>query len=226
MDDKKEVNSYKSRDIKNLVEYFSSFSFVGSGTSLFALLIRWIRGDNWTIQVVCYTIVPLAFMSFLYVVSALVIKKKYNLKVPYISKTWKIVTFIFLIIYVVANVAMWNSSKKNILPGINLSEINDIPIKNDEKWNGRYYLIFSSQNCVFCNQMEQLYIDIHKKYPDITLYYVDLTYEPLSSSALQDRKIMSMPSIVCYLDDEEVDRIEGLASYEMLEAFVDRMEGG
>lgn len=222
MDDKKEV----SRDIKNLAEFISAFSFVGSGTSLFSLLIRLIRGDNWTIQVVCFTVLPLVFMSFLYVVSALIIKKKYNLKVPYISKTWKIVTFIFLIIYVVANVVMWNIGKRNILPEINLSEINDIQIKNDEKWKGRYYLIFSSQNCVFCNQMEPLYMDIYKKYPDLILYYVDLTYEPLSSSVLQDRKIMSMPSIVCYLNDDEVDRIEGLASYEMLEAFVNQMEGG
>lgn len=226
MNTKFDITGGQNKDFLNFCGWVSTLPIIGLGISVFLLLFRMIRNSQWSLQLLCITIAPFLVLIFLHAVIAIIVKRKFDLRIRLVPQKWGAVFLVLIILYVTLNFIIRHNNQTVELPTINISEINTVSIESNEKSNGKYYLVFGSQNCIYCHQMEQIYKDIHKCYSDIVLYYVDLTYEPLSNPKVKDHNITSMPSMVCYQNDAEVDRIEGLASYDMLVTFVDQMEGG
>lgn len=61
-----------------------------------------------------------------------------------------------------------------------------------------YYVLFSSENCIYCYEMEETYQKAFMNNRKSYVYYVDLTNESIDSKIIKERHIIKVPLLVHY----------------------------
>lgn len=204
------------RDFHNFGLFVSNLSIIGLGYSTCAALFSLvIHKATWSVRLLIYIFLPFIFLSSLYAIIAICIRYRYNTRIPYVSEKFRVLFFILSIFLSVFIFLLWkhNSAPETI-------DIKELPIIQEQKNDEPYFVVFTSENCTYCSQMEQLYINTAKENPRASFYYVDLTYVSLFDETVVAHNIKSIPCIIAYQGYQELDRLEGLASPEMLQSLV------
>lgn len=82
------------------------------------------------------------------------------------------------------------------------------------------YIIYGSEYCLYCNEMEPVYKDIVKKERIKHVYYVNLANEEDSvTNQLKNEKIDSIPVIIKYHYDKPIKTLSGNKKSKILENF-------
>lgn len=131
-----------------------------------------------------------------------------------------IITVFVISLFFLALILRWHSMRANLIA----VSLNDLPTLGAQN-NDKYYVVFGSLNCAICHQMEAIYKKANYNNSRAKMYYVDLTYESISNPDVLERDIRKVPILVCYRADTEISRLEGLASYEKVVAFIAQGRG-
>ncbi|NBI60834.1 thioredoxin [Lachnospiraceae bacterium] len=214
MDEKK----HSSADFNNFIKFVSFLPFLGLSSSVMGVLFFILNKRQWSLTRVIYILSPFITYVIIYAIITIVIKTKYALLIPFIIKSLKKLFIFMLILLIGLNIAFYklNSIKYTNIPLSNL-ELVGRKIAQEDKLQ-KYYVIYGSQNCSFCNQMEEVYQEGFLKKPQKYIYYVDLSYEIIDSV----KNINKLPLLVCYQNNQELDRLEGYVPLEKLISFLEK----
>lgn len=205
----------KVRD--DFVRYIMLMPLIGLAISCFFALFLFIRNKVWSWYTIVYTLLPIVIILLLFFILIGLIKLKYNCN---IIKKWnkihKVLMLLLSVILIAINIILWKYKSINFN---NLSLQESIEIVNET--NGvPYFIIYGSNNCIYCYQMEEIYkqavLDISPEY----IYYVDLSYETVNQELIQKRNIDSLPLMVLYKNGKEIKRLEGLSKLNAVKEFL------
>lgn len=171
---------------------------------------------QWSLTGIIYILSPFITYVIIYVIIAIVIKAKYALVIPFITKSLRKLFIVMLVLLIGLNIVFWklNSIEYTNIPLSNLESVGR-EIAQEDKLQ-KYYVIYGSRNCTFCTQMEEVYKEGFLKNPQKYIYYVDLSYEIVDSV----QNINKLPLLVCYQNNEELARLEGYVPLEKLISFL------
>lgn len=68
--------------------------------------------------------------------------------------------------------------------------------------------------------MESTYQEALLENPNVKFYYVDLTNEMIHSTLVTSRNISKLPLLICYQNNKEINRVEGVANSEKITTFL------
>ena len=211
-----------THDFNTFGLFVSNLSIIGISYSTCAAFFSLaIHKAAWSIRLLVSIFLPFIFLSLLYVIIAICIRFHSNIRIPYVSQQLRTLFCLLFILLSVFILLLW---KQNRAP--ETIDIQDLSIIHEQHHSEPYYVIFKSENCTYCSQMEKLYIKTAKENPSASFYYVDLTYVSLLDETVVAHNIKSIPCITAYQGQRELDRLEGLASPEMLQALIVNTGGG
>ena len=216
------ISNNESHDFYNFRLFVSNLSIIGLGYSTCAAFFSLvIKKATWSVHLIVYIAMPFIFLSLIYAIISIYIGYHYNIRIPYVSQKFRIFFLIFAALLSLLTFLLWENN--NAPKMLNIKELSTIQGQHDDEL---YFVIFKSKNCTYCSQMEDLYLSIIKNNPSVSFYYIDLTYVSLFDETVVAHNIKSIPSIIAYKGYIEIDRLEGLASPEMLQALVTNTGGG
>lgn len=207
----------QGEDREKIIKYILLMPLIGLAISCFFALFLFIRNKVWSWYTIVYTLIPIVIILSLFFIIIGLIKHKYNCNI--IAK-WnnihKVLMLLLFVILIAMNIILWKYKSINF-DYISLQE----SIEIEGETNGDpYFIIYGSNNCIYCYQMEEIYkqavLDISPEY----IYYVDLSYETVNQEEIQKRNIDSLPLVVLYKNGEEINRLEGLSKLSDVKEFL------
>ena len=214
MDEKKHL----SDDFNNFIKFVSFLPFFGLFSSVMGVLFHILIKRPWSLTRIIYILSSFIMYVIIYAIIASIVKTKYALVIPFLHKSVRKLFIFMLVLLVGLNIAFYklNSIKYT---NISLSDLESVEreIAQEDKLQ-KYYVIYGSGNCTFCTQMEEVYQEGFLKNPQKYIYYVDLSYEIIDNV----QNINKLPLLVCYQNNEELDRLEGYVPLEKLISFLEK----
>lgn len=208
MSEPESTNSENS-DLLAIIKFGSGQSIVGISVSVISALIHCCLKRTWSALLFLYTASPIVWYAMIYAVIAIYVKVRHNRSVPFISKKMIPLYMICVTAFIcISHVNYLTNARENVEFGnVNLNELSAISqLYGDTE---TYFVIFGSQNCTHCHQIDTIYKEAFAASPEQYVYYVDLTYESLNSPSVQTLEISNIPLIVSYRQNNEVGRLAG-----------------
>lgn len=211
-------NNLKGNELIQEIKNYASFQpFVGLIASVMFAFFLFFRDKLWSWGMVLYILIPFIGFIVIYAVIAIYMKVKHGIIVPFINKKIKILAIFLLMLLIGLNIALW---KVKSVEFINVT-LKDLPsVATDVQNSQKYFVLYSSKNCIYCNQMKSVYKEALLKEANVKFYNVDLTSEAIHSALVKKRNISRLPLLVCYQNDKEVNRLEGATKLETVIAFL------
>lgn len=185
---------------------------------LIAAIRQLIANRPWNSQFVFSIIFPIVLLAVPYVILSAYMWKKH--KMP-ISLTKKVLAVFFIIglALLIATCAFIFINNKEVEPiPVTLAEVSTIPANVEQ--NEEYYVLYGSENCVFCDQMREVYKKAFFDNRNAPYYYVDLSQEYTDAPEILRRKIEGIPILIRYQNDKEIGRLSGVVELKIVEEFV------
>ena len=193
-----------SDDEKNFIEYVSYILIMGLFASCVYVLFRFISKKPWSSYTILYALIPTFVSAVVYICARIWIK--YEIGNDVRMALWKKAVSVILVITFLISIYLLREYTRVDYIHIALGDVSRVI---DE--NGSIYVLYGSDNCVYCYQMEDIYEQAVLDSGLEDLYYVDLTYESTEQEDAAGLNINSIPLLVFYENGEEVKRLEGTA---------------
>lgn len=184
--------------------------------SIITICIMILRNKPWSILVtLCLSLLVIACV-FLHAI----LKYRIEIEKEIAKKRSMGILFLCMIIlFLAVNILYWNIRRIDFKE-VTMEQLEDIDFKATEA--DAYYVIYSTQNCIYCQQMKPIYEEAFLKEKDEIIYTVDLSNERTDEVEVTKKRITGLPVLVKYANGEEIDRLEGVATVDMLLAFMDQ----
>ncbi len=203
---------------KLIITNISGLSIYALGAAILGVIIRYSISTNYSLQTcLAITVSTICLMLGIYILFAFYFKKKYDIRIPYIYKNNRKLYIVLFMILILQYTYIYSFNDDTDLPTITLNELVEMNNFIDDEI---YYLIFGSENCTYCHQMEPVYQEVNYNHSKANMYYVDLTYESKDDPRVKELNITAIPSLISYKNGIELDRIVGMASYDVVYDFI------
>lgn len=206
-----------SSDLDAIIKFATLQSLLGIYSSVLTAALQFAQGKSWSLWLLLFTALPIIWHIAVYAVIDIYVKRRHNLSAPFVPRKAIPIYIVGVIIFLGLNFSIYASDSEMEFEAASISELPTISYQHNE--GTAYFVLFGSQNCTYCYQMEAIYKEAYAQVPGTVIYYVDLSFESIDSPEFVERDISSLPVLVCYHDDKEVDRITGLATKESVITF-------
>ncbi|GEM_PF-5488531 len=227
-DNTQQDQSQKSmgHDLSQFTKFTSCISLIGLFASVMAVLFLLVRGRTWSWEKVIYSFSPFICSCIFYLFVAFYMKEKYHFTISFIHQKLKYIFILLIVIFLSLNLTFWKLNQKVDYINVDIENLSSVECElvKTEK-SEKYFVLYSSENCIYCYKMEDIYQKAFRKSRNMKVLYVDLSNEMTDNIHVKERAIKSLPLLVCYQNGEEVARIEGYVSYEKLTTFLNEQGG-
>ena len=197
------MNNEPSPDIKfkeNISTMISLQPFIGLGLSAITALIVLLKGREWSFVLVFFTFFPFLICSILCFIEYI---------------TLKIITLIFIVLLIVLEILLFIMNSRSEIPKISLEQTENIIDSADD-----CYIIFGAQNCLYCNDMHDIYEDVFNEMNDVNMYYCDISYESYDNQILKKLEVDKLPMLLKFHKGKVVNQIVGKRDTKDIKQFV------
>lgn len=201
---------------KDSIQFVFSLPFIGVFVSLIVASIAIFTCRPWSVYNIIYIFAPTVFGGILYCILKIVLGYSLDAKIQ--NRKRKRILLIGIVLLLSVNILYWKIRSVEFT-NITLKQLEKIE-NADYKLNS-YYVIYSTENCVYCHQMEPLYKKAFLKENNTEVYIVDLSNERTDGREVLKKEISRLPVLVHYKDGKEIARMEGVSTMEMLVSFID-----
>lgn len=177
------MNNEPSPDIKfkeNISTMISLQPFIGLGLSAITALIVLLKGREWSFVLVFFTFFPFLICSILCFIEYITLKNILSIRPVLFLGKIKIITLIFIVLLIVLEILLFIMNSRSEIPKISLEQTENIIDSADD-----CYIIFGAQNCLYCNDMHDIYEDVFNEMNDVNMYYCDISYESYDNQILK-----------------------------------------
>lgn len=148
MENSTERENQNNNLLQEIVKFASFQPFVGLSASILSTLFLFFRNKPWSWAILFYIFIPFLVFTAIYTFIAIYMKHRHGINIPFFNKKIKIMAIILLILLITANIILWKvkSVRFTNISLENLSSVtSEIPISQ------KYFVLFSSKNCIYCN---------------------------------------------------------------------------
>lgn len=193
---------------------------VGLVVSIFLTCFFIFRFKPWSFFTMLYTLIPFFLSAIGCLILTLFQRYKYKNTGGHCKKSYKLILPSLIILLITLNVVLWASKSVKYI-NVTLTQLVEME-QNNIMNTKSYYVIYSTKRCMFCKQMVSTYKETFLKNKDKKVYMVDISDEITNGKLIEEKGIDKIPVLIHYKKGTEINRIEGVATVDSLNLFVNQ----
>lgn len=209
------MENNKKDDLSNLYQYLSYQPLVGLVVSTFLAILFFVEKRVWTVELALYIFIPIVVGVLVFIISYAILKDKHVINCSLTKGKIKYVFVSLLVLLTCFQGLLFLFYKPVTLQSVSLNEVKNISTKDND-----YYIVFGAENCIYCKNMHDIYIESFTKERIKEVYYCDLSSESYDDEKLKQLDIDKIPVLIKFQNNQKVNQIVGVKKVNQIENFI------